>query len=135
MDACESSRRPRLTNARIVLLAVGLVVALGLGWLGLQASTVRYRRLMAEQIQADGGITVVGGRSEWSPRKLIRPAETAGISWIREQLGDENITEILYDHPPTGSDYEAIAAFPEADVVRIPVLVQQPQYLPFPIPN
>jgi hypothetical protein len=55
-------------------------------------------------------------------RTLIRPAEPdSSISWIRCQFGDERVDEIWFDSPLTDSDRVAIAAFPEAEVVRIPI--------------
>ncbi len=91
-----------------VLLSIALVVALGLGWLGWEASIVHHRMQMRWQLHADGGALfmrrglidsgpdVPGGSfaqiDALGPCAIgqIRPEEPdRGVSKIRMLLGDE----------------------------------------------
>ena len=72
MDAEKPTRRRLFRRVWNVLLVIALVAVLGLGWLGVEASTVRHRRAMIEQIEAAGG--GFDGSYIYLPPVLARPA-------------------------------------------------------------
>jgi hypothetical protein len=116
MDTPEPPRR-WLSHEWTVLLVLAIVAALGADYVGRQASVVRYRRTMREQIVA-GGAQMPGDDFIAVPSfALLRPADGhRSISWMRELLADEAVSTIWFDLELTASDREAIAAFPEAEV-------------------
>ena len=125
MTGPEAPRRRWLTQERTVLLVVSLVVAIGLGWLGWQAQIARHRRAMREQLEATGKF--LSDLPYTGLRTLIRPAERdSGIPSITWLFGDEYVAEIWLESPLGDSDREAIAAFPEAEVVMIDVSSPRP---------
>jgi hypothetical protein len=71
MEVPKPNRRPWLTHELAVLLMIALVAILGLGWLGIEASTVRYRRAMIEKIEAAGG----GSTEPTSAYRLRSPVQ------------------------------------------------------------
>lgn len=120
MDASERSRRWWLSHEWQVLLALAIIAAIGLGWLGWQASIVRYRRSMREQIEAGGGV-IQQLTDGWRAAPRIRSFDPDyRISWIRQLLGDEEVYIIEFDRQLTASDRIAVEAFPEASVDGIP---------------
>jgi hypothetical protein len=123
MDATEPSRRPWLTHERTVLLAIALIVAFGLGWLGWQFSIVVHRRSTLAQIRASGGRHP--GQYQYqvwmhSFGTVTIRAREHGIPKIRKVLGDRAVGWIAYDHPLTPADRQAIEAFPEAAIYGPP---------------
>jgi hypothetical protein len=122
-----------------VLVAIGLVVAIGLGWLGWQVSIVQHRRAMRAQIMASGQTEFTGkGTLRTGPvffggsgsiKRLTPPPATVQIrtaelgrehSRLRQLLGDQEISSLYFWRPLTAADRTAIDAFPEADVRGVP---------------
>jgi hypothetical protein len=109
-----------------VLLVIALVAMLGLGWLGVEASTVRHRRAMIEKIEAAGG--GFDGTYSSLPPLLARPAVVPHphdgtrhpLSTVRRMLGDHPIGNVYFFRPLTAEDREYIEALPEADFWAFP---------------
>jgi hypothetical protein len=131
-DGMDATKRPRqhwLSHERAVLLVIALVAALGLVWLGWQLQIVQHRRAMLQQIMASGAAIRTGVYEGKHPMWFvqIRPATTdRGVSRIRSLLGDESVGLIRFDHPVTAADNEAIEAFPEAEVQKVPSMNLRP---------
>jgi hypothetical protein len=118
-------KRPQFC-LRTLFVAV-TILAIPLGWLAWQAETGHHRELMLATIKANGGNFYIGIdldriRFERSPQVVIvRPVDnSAGISKIRELLGDGHIDLIGFNRQLTAVDRAAIEAFPEAKVMAIP---------------
>jgi hypothetical protein len=122
MDAPDPSRRVWHSHEWNVLVVIALISGLGLGWLGWQATIVRHRRAMREQIKASGGWADDG--LSYTPFNTAAPKgyvfRDHTIPKIRELLGDEAVAWITFRREPTASDREALEAFPEANVVGVP---------------
>jgi hypothetical protein len=121
MDESGSSRRRWSSHEWNVLLVIGIITALPLGWLGWQASIVQYRRSMRKQIEANGGRVVRSTDAGISGATvMIRNAATdRSIPKIRRLLGDDGEVQfIVLGNRPTAADLEAAKAFPEAWVYK-----------------
>ena len=126
MDAPETSRRRWWQSTEWnVLLVLALVVAIGLGWLGWQASIVRHRRAIGRQFETDGEVRF--GRMMYASKKIvisppplfreIHPADPrCAVSQVRRLLGDQEVRFIEFWRPLTAADRQAMEAFPEAEV-------------------
>jgi hypothetical protein len=105
-----------------VLISLAIIAALGVGYVGWQASIVWHRQTVRAQLKASGAICscelpVLRGfpMYDW-----MRDAECDGIPEIRRLLGDKEVNTIHFPGKLTGADRIAIESFPEAAVTGIP---------------
>jgi hypothetical protein len=109
MDAQEPSRRRWQSHEWNVLAVVAIVAAIGLGWLGMEASTVRHRRAMRAQIEASGGRVFTPG---------LLASIDGDISKVRRMLGDEFTHQIFLPRDSALDQGEVAKTFPEARIVQ-----------------